>query len=180
MACQQEKELPAASDCALPLVSINHASFLCSSVADTANFYQDVLGFALIKRPSFNFEGAWLFNYGIGIHLLQCSSISDMPSKSEVINPKGNHISFQCADMELVKKKLEAMSIKYVTGMVEEAGIRADRVFFHDPDGYMIEICNCEKLPILPLPPCSISQSFFTSNCSNSSSLHYKSPTFNF
>ncbi|CAN6463714.1 unnamed protein product [Victoria cruziana] len=169
MACQHEEKerLPAALKSALPLISINHVSFLCSSVSDTAKFYQDVLGFVLIKRPSFDFEGAWLFNYGIGIHLLQCNSTSDMPRKPEVINPKGNHISFQCADMELVKKKLEAKGIKYVTGVVEEGGVRVDQAFFLDPDGYMIDICNCEKLPVLPLPPC-IGQSFFHSSCSKS------------
>ena len=23
-----------------------------------------------------------------------------------------------------------------------------DQLFIHDPDGYMVEICNCEKLPM--------------------------------
>lgn len=44
----------------LPLLSLNHVSFVCKSVARTARFYQEVLGFMLIKRlSSFNFEGAW-------------------------------------------------------------------------------------------------------------------------
>ncbi|GMI63853.1 hypothetical protein HRI_000054600 [Hibiscus trionum] len=25
----------------------------------------------------------------------------------------------------------------------------------HDPDGYMVELCNCENIPILPLSSCS-------------------------
>ena len=35
-----------------------------------------------------------LFNYGIGIHLLQSEDPEKMPRKRE-INPKDNHISFQ-------------------------------------------------------------------------------------
>lgn len=35
-----------------------------------------------------------LFNYGIGIHLLQSEDPSRLPEKGE-INPKDNHISFQ-------------------------------------------------------------------------------------
>ncbi|KAK9750185.1 hypothetical protein RND81_02G178900 [Saponaria officinalis] len=139
---------------ALPLLSLNHVSYVCKSVADSVRFYVDVLGFALIKRPSsFQFEGAWLFNYGIGIHLLESDNHQRKTSK---INPKDNHISFQCSDMKLVMNKLNAMGIEYVTAQVEEGGIKVDQLFFHDPDSYMVEICNCDNIPILPLSSCPL------------------------
>ncbi|XP_059623529.1 glyoxylase I 4-like [Cornus florida] len=143
---------------ALPLLSLNHVSLLVRSVWASVRFYEDVLGFFLIKRPSsFNFHGAWLYNYGIGIHLLENESIDEYDSINETrpINPKDNHISFQCTDVELVKKRLEELGIKYETALVEEDGIEVDQVFFHDPDGYMIEICNCDNIPILPISACS-------------------------
>ncbi|XP_068664071.1 glyoxylase I 4-like [Aristolochia californica] len=141
----------------LPLFSLNHVSFVCKSVIESVRFYEEVLGFVLIKRPSsFKFEGAWLFNYGIGIHLLECNSPDVMPKKKGAINPKDNHISFQCSDMRLVMRKLEEMNIEYVTAVVEEGGIKVDQLFFHDPDGYMVEICNCENLPVLPLSACPL------------------------
>ncbi|KAG5534590.1 hypothetical protein RHGRI_022641 [Rhododendron griersonianum] len=139
---------------ALPLLSLNHVSLLVRSVWTSVQFYEDVLGFGLIKRPSsFNFHGAWLFNYGIGIHLLENKSIDEYDAINEPrpINPKDNHISFQCTDVGLVKRRLEAMGMRYTTAVVEEGGIQVDQVFFHDPDGYMIEICNCENLPVLPI-----------------------------
>ncbi|KAI3861541.1 hypothetical protein MKW98_000493 [Papaver atlanticum] len=140
------------SNSALPLLSLNHVSYLCKSVTESAKFYQEILGFVLIKRPSsFQFEGAWLFNYGIGIHLLQCNSINDVQQMPVKINPKDNHISFQCTDIELVKKRLREMGMKYETALVEEGGVFVDQLFFHDPDGYMIEICNCGNIPIVPL-----------------------------
>ncbi|KAF7803590.1 Metallothiol transferase fosB [Senna tora] len=138
----------------LPLLSLNHVSFVCKSVSQSVKFYQDVLGFVLIKRPSsFNFEGAWLFNSGIGIHLLESEKI---PVKKGKINPKDNHISFQCSDMELVMRKLDAMNIEYVTTVVEDGGVMVDQLFFHDPDGYMVEICNCHNFPVLPLSSCPL------------------------
>ncbi|XWS55310.1 hypothetical protein CRYUN_Cryun10bG0164100 [Craigia yunnanensis] len=138
----------------LPLLSLNHVSFVCKSVNESVRFYEEVLGFVLIKRPSsFNFEGAWLFNYGIGIHLLESESV---PTKKEKINPKDSHISFQCSDMKLVMRKLEEMKIEYATAVVEEGGVKVDQLFFHDPDGYMVEICNCQNLPVLPLSSCPL------------------------
>ncbi|XP_076952791.1 glyoxylase I 4-like [Bidens hawaiensis] len=138
----------------LPLLSLNHVSFVCRSVKTSVKFYSDVLGFVLIRRPSsFDFEGAWLFNHGIGIHLLEMEST---PEKKAVINPKDNHISFQCTNMDLIIKKLEEMGIKYVTAVVKEGGVEVDQLFFHDPDGYMIEICNCHVLPMLPITSCPL------------------------
>ncbi|KAI3675943.1 hypothetical protein L1987_85539 [Smallanthus sonchifolius] len=138
----------------LPLLSLNHVSFICRSVRASVKFYSDVLGFVLIRRPSsFDFEGAWLFNDGIGIHLLEVESA---PTKKEVINPKDNHISFQCTDMDLIIKKLEKLGIKYVTAVVKEGGVEVNQLFFHDPDGYMIEICNCHVLPVLPIASCPL------------------------
>lgn len=53
--------------------------------------------------------------------------------------------------MVAVERKLKEMSIDYVQRRVEEGGIFVDQLFFHDPDGFMVEICNCDKLPLVPL-----------------------------
>ncbi|CAM8888887.1 unnamed protein product [Rhodiola kirilowii] len=136
----------------LRLTSLNHISLICRSVDESLDFYQNILGFFPIGRPgSFNFDGAWLFNYGIGIHLLQSEDPEHMPEINHKINPKDNHISFQCESMVNVEKKLKEMEIEYVRSRVEEGGVYVDQLFFHDPDGMTIEICNCNNLPVVPL-----------------------------
>ncbi|KAL2332452.1 hypothetical protein Fmac_020033 [Flemingia macrophylla] len=136
----------------LQLKSVNHISLICTSLEKSINFYQNLLGFFPIRRPgSFDFHGAWLFGYGIGIHLLQAEDPENVTRKTK-INPKDNHISFQCEKMEAVENKLEEMEIEYVRATVEESGIKVEQLFFHDPDGFMIEICNCDSLPVIPLP----------------------------
>ncbi|KAJ8550849.1 hypothetical protein K7X08_000219 [Anisodus acutangulus] len=135
----------------LALTSLNHISFVCTSLEESIDFYMNVLGFVPVRRPrSFHFNGAWLFGHGIGIHLLQWEDPEKLPKKTE-INPKGNHISFQCESIDAVEKKLTEMGIKCVRNLVEEEGIYVDQLFFHDPDGFMVEICNCDKLPVIPL-----------------------------
>ncbi|KAH0938764.1 hypothetical protein HID58_006225, partial [Brassica napus] len=132
----------------LHLKSLNHISLLCRSVEESMNFYQHVLGFLPIRRPgSFDFDGAWLFGHGVGIHLLQSTEPEKLLKKTE-INPKDNHISFQHGGG---REKLKEMGIEYVRAVVEEGGIQVDQLFFHDPDGFMIEICNCDSLPVVPL-----------------------------
>ncbi|KAI3525122.1 hypothetical protein L2E82_02449 [Cichorium intybus] len=135
----------------LNLTSLNHVSFLCRSLQESLDFYTRILGFIPIKRPAdLKFDGAWLYSYGIGIHLIQSEDPDKMLKKTE-INPKDNHISFQCESMGAVEKKLKEMGIEYKKQRVEECGIYIDQLFFHDPDGFMIEICNCDILPVIPI-----------------------------
>ncbi|PAN32498.1 hypothetical protein PAHAL_5G492200 [Panicum hallii] len=138
----------------LPLAALNHISVVCRSLESSVHFYRNVLGFIPIRRPgSFDFDGAWLFNYGIGIHLLQAEDPESMPPKKTQIDPKDNHISFQCESMEAVQRRLKELGVRYVQRRVEEGGIFVDQLFFHDPDGFMVEVCTCDNLPIVPLVP---------------------------
>ncbi|KAE8794438.1 Glyoxalase [Hordeum vulgare] len=138
---------------ALPLASLNHISVVCRSLESSLGFYRDVLGFIQIRRPgSFDFDGAWLFNFGIGVHLLQAEDPESLPPRKTEINPKDNHISFTtCESMEAVQRRLKELGIRYVQRRVVEGGIHVDQIFFHDPDGFMIEVCTCDNLPVIPL-----------------------------
>ncbi|GMQ10128.1 hypothetical protein CsSME_00053257 [Camellia sinensis var. sinensis] len=107
----------------LRLTSLNHVSLVCRSLEKSINFYTNVLGFVPVRRPnSFNFDGACLFS-----------------------------VSLQCEIMAMVEKKLKEMGIECMRQMVEEGGIHVDQLFFHDPDGFIIEICNYDNIPIVPL-----------------------------
>jgi hypothetical protein len=58
----------------------------------------------------------------------------------------------QCdGSIDAVEKYLNDMKIVCKRALVEENGIQVDQLFFHDPDGFMIEICNCDSLPVIPL-----------------------------
>ncbi|KOM50040.1 hypothetical protein LR48_Vigan08g086700 [Vigna angularis] len=70
--------------------------------------------------------------------------------------------------MGAVEKKLEEMEMEYARGTVEEGGIKVDQLFFHDPNGFMIEICNCDILPVIPLPSDMVSGYYSTTQGRNS------------
>ena len=53
--------------------------------------------------------------------------------------------------MAAVERRLKELGIAYIERCVEEGGIYVDQIFFHDPDGFMIEICNCDNIPVIPL-----------------------------
>ncbi|MED6145658.1 hypothetical protein PIB30_027376 [Stylosanthes scabra] len=135
-----------------PLLALNHVSRLCRDVKKSIEFYSKVLGFVLIERPQvLDFEGAWLFNYGVGIHLVQSDQEDRLPNDTQHLDPQDNHISFQCEDMEDMERKLKEVNVKYKKRTLEtEDGKAMDQLFFNDPDGFMVEICNCENLKLVP------------------------------
>ncbi|KAL1562023.1 nucleobase-ascorbate transporter 3 [Salvia divinorum] len=96
-------------------------------------FYKKVLGFGWVKRPgqkSPDFDGVWLFAHGMGLHLIKCVDPSKMARRSVTINPRYEHMSFQTLDVH---------------------DVIIDQVFIHDPDEYMVEICNCQIMLLIPV-----------------------------
>ncbi|CAB4298618.1 unnamed protein product [Prunus armeniaca] len=140
----------------LPPMALNHVSRLCRNVEESVDFYTKVLGFVKIERPpAFDFDGAWLFNYGIGIHLVQSEDEERLPANTDHLDPMDNHISFQCEDMEAIERKLKDLNLKYIKRSVDddENKTTIDQLFFNDPDGFMIEMCNCENIKLVPVGP---------------------------
>lgn len=93
---EQEKKSTTDKQNEIPLMALNHVSRLCKNVKESVDFYTKVLGFVLIERPqAFDFNGAWLFNYGVGIHLVQAKEEDRLPNNTDTLDPMDNHISFQ-------------------------------------------------------------------------------------
>nr|GMD36611.1 lactoylglutathione lyase [Ipomoea batatas] len=138
-----------------PSMALNHVSRLCRSVKESVDFYTKVLGLVVVERPpAFDgFDGAWLFNYGVGIHLVQAKDQDRLPNHTDQqpLDPMDNHISFQCDAMEAMERRLKELKVKYMKRTVGEGeGEAIDQLFFRDPDGFMIEICNCENITLVP------------------------------
>ncbi|KAL1223857.1 Glyoxylase I 4 [Cardamine amara subsp. amara] len=134
-----------------PSMALNHVSRLCKDVKKSLEFYTKVLGFVETERPeSLNFDGAWLFNYGVGIHLVQAKDQDKLPSDTDHLDPMDNHISFQCEDMEALEQRLKEVNVKYLKRTVSDQKDAAiDQIYFNDPDDFIVEICNCENLELV-------------------------------
>ncbi len=120
---------------ALPIEFIHHVSRMTRDLDRSIEFYRDVLGFQSIPRANFNFRGAWLFNYGLQIHLIE-SAVQLDPPPTEV-GTRVDHIAFRVGDIDAVQKLLSERNISFRTSTVPETGIV--QVFFMDPDGNHIE-----------------------------------------
>lgn len=130
----------------LPLQSVNHiARVICDLEASRA-FYQDILGFRPIKRPDFAFPGAWLFNYGVQIHLI-ATKPAEEPVQGQ-ISTRADHVAFHVPDIKQVENLLKQHGIPYASNHVKQTGVH--QLFFHDPDGNHIEVGTYPPVQELP------------------------------
>ena len=119
----------------IQLEVLNHIARTTKNLEASRRFYVDVLGCREISRPAFSFAGAWLYVAGLQFHLIEDLSTPDGPA---AINTRVSHIAFRVANLDAMEQRLRDHGIVYKRSAIQDRKI--DQIFFHDPDGWMIEI----------------------------------------
>ena len=100
------------------------------------NFYINVVGLTLGKRPSFKSKGFWLNVEGKDI--LHLSSTKNNEMKEHHVNSTFDHLAFSASNMPHYEKILTDHNIEYSYREVPEIGTK--QIFFKDPVGNGIEL----------------------------------------
>ncbi len=126
----------------LPLRAVNHVGRVTKRLDESRNFYRDVLGFREVKRPNFSFPGAWLYNYGIMIHLIYRDTAGDPVGE---IDTRGDHLALHTDDLATAEGRLKEHGVPYRKNEVPDIGLT--QIFFRDPDGHHVEIGTYPATP---------------------------------
>ncbi len=127
----------------LPIQAVNHVAVTTRNVERSRAFYRDVLGFREVARPAFDFDGAWLFNYGLMIHIIANQDAATVGGDG--IRTRDNHLALHTDDMQLAERLLNEHGIAFRKNEIVDRGIK--QIFFRDPDGHHIEIGNYPPTP---------------------------------
>ncbi|HEX4150175.1 MAG TPA: VOC family protein [Pirellulales bacterium] len=121
----------------LALKGLHHVAVPTHRLEESRAFYRDLLGFREISRPPFNFGGAWLYNYGLQIHLIVAEKPGPEPGP---ILTRDHHLAFETPEIEAVERELTRRGIAFRVNI--QAGTGLKQLFFHDPDGNHIEMAS--------------------------------------
>lgn len=115
------------------LVWLDHVNIRTANLEKMTQFYVDVLGMEIGARPSFPFNGCWLYCGGrAAVHLVESSS------SSAVIEPQIEHFAFRAQDVLRFLNKLRKHGIPYRMATVPD--LELQQVHISDPDGNHIEV----------------------------------------
>ncbi len=126
----------------IPIRSVHHIARTTRRLEASRRFYRDVLGFREIERPPFSFGGAWLYNYGVQIHLIEDPQA---PHPTENISTRADHLALHVDDIEEAKRLLQAHGIPYRENLQTATGVL--QLFFQDPDGHHVELGTYPPTP---------------------------------
>lgn len=122
--------------------SLHHAAIVVTDLDKAKFFYGEILGFEeSVKRPAFNFPGAW---YQIGdtqLHLLVHSPAKTLRGTT-LIDSKDGHFAVRTNNMEAVKKRLRMHGWDFEDRPDSITGWH--QLFVCNPDGNIVEI-NAKK-----------------------------------
>lgn len=126
----------------------NHIALPTADAERCAQFYCDVLGFRLVPRPAFSFDGRWLYRAEAGVMIHLTHDANHQPSEGPM-NTRGHHFAMQSSDVTRDLQLLADHGVETVERTLpdyhaHEAGRKSTtgyrQVFFRDPDGNVIEI----------------------------------------
>jgi catechol 2,3-dioxygenase-like lactoylglutathione lyase family enzyme len=135
---------------------INHIAIIVADVGRSLAFYTEVMGFQQIRRPNFDRHGAWLTVGNTELHL-----IKGQPCVHDGEDLIVSHIALDTERPLEVLEKLVEMNIPFRQNVsvpdplksgnnreedFSSASGKVIQFFVRDPDGYYLEICNCDIL----------------------------------
>jgi len=154
------------------LLNIDHVNLVVADLPGMVAFYRDVLGMRIAKEVTI--QGEWI-EAVVGLKGVHADVVYlELPEgpRIELIayrNPQGmrpegleaphthgmRHMAFKVDDVHLIKKTLAARGVRFLgepqrvpDGQVKYAGgVRKTLVYFHDPEGNLLELCEYRSMP---------------------------------
>ena len=136
--------------------SVNHIAIIVSDVGRSLAFYTEIIGFQQIQRPNFDRHGAWLTMGNLELHLIK--GVPNAPSGRDLIV---SHIALDTNEPHKVLEKLLEYEVPFrqnisvpdpkkarenLVEAFENSEGKITQYFVRDPDGYYLELCNCDVL----------------------------------
>ena len=134
------------------ICSLDHMTLIVKDLEATRDFYIRLLGMFEIKRPDFDFPGAW---FGITqeqthaeIHATVASELAGMAGwgdRSVVNISRGHHLAFQVNDAIEAEAFLRAEGVEIAVS----PRLRPDgptQFYVYDPDKHVIELFSFSKV----------------------------------
>lgn len=119
----------------IELEQIHHVSLAITNLEKAKHFYGEILGFPEIKRPDFDFPGAWYQLNDQQLHLIVDSKAETI--RHSGINSRDGHFAVRVKNYYKTLEYLKNQGIEVVEKPHSKSGFA--QIFCMDPDHNLIE-----------------------------------------
>ncbi|WP_018922616.1 VOC family protein [Salsuginibacillus kocurii] len=116
---------------------LHHVSLPVTDLEKAKAFYKDVLCLQEIKRPDFDFSGAWFQVGNQHIHLIVFPA-SEVLKKKHELNSKEAHFALRVTNYFEARDWLKKHNVTFTENQTSRSGFA--QIFCADPDGHLIEL----------------------------------------
>lgn len=123
---------------------MHHVSLAVNDVEEAKHFYGTLLGFPELKRPDFDFPGAW---YEIGnsqLHLIENKQAETLRHEDK-IDSRDGHFAIRVDDYNKTVEFLQGKGIEIVQKPHSKSGFA--QIFCMDPSNNLIEF-NVDQMDL--------------------------------
>jgi len=126
----------------MKLNSFEHVLITTQDLEATKDFYVDIVGLSVGKRPDFEFPGYWLYLGGtpcvhLASHERGVRAATGRRSEDSGTGPI-DHVAFNAEGINAARDRFDAAGIDYEHRLVPGAPLQ--QLFITDPNGVKIEI----------------------------------------
>jgi catechol 2,3-dioxygenase-like lactoylglutathione lyase family enzyme len=130
----------------MPVMKLDHVNIRTPRLAETIDFYRDVLGMEVTPSPAYPDMklGAWIRDEAGAavIHLVSTDApfstrLSDALHKNHGSGAI-DHIALECAGYEEMVAKIEAFGLPFRSTGIASVNLR--QLFVEDPNGILVEL----------------------------------------
>ena len=125
----------------IEIKQIHHVSLAVTDLEKSKKFYKNILCLEEMKRPDFDFPGAWFQMGTQQLHLIVYPGAETLRSTRELTSKEG-HFAFRVASYDETLKWLKEKNVEVYENPTSRSGFA--QIFVADPDGNLIEL-NTEQ-----------------------------------
>ena len=126
----------------MPVSQLFHVAIKTTDLDATLDFYEQVLGLVISRRPAFGFEGAWLAPAVAGadaiVHVYAGDAALDADGGYRHGSAAVDHVSLNAQGYAQMRGHFEALGLPYRENVVP--GLPFWQLFVYDPNGVLLEL----------------------------------------
>lgn len=122
----------------MPAIDLHHLAIKTDDIDATVNFWNEVIGSHSVRRPNFDFPGAWLQFGETMLHLYGGDAAKNKDSGYDRGSAAIDHVALSASGFDEMRALLTGKKLDWRQMNIPSFNLW--QLFIHDPNGVLVEL----------------------------------------